>query len=159
MRTIKSFILSFLLIASVTLFNSCNDDDDNGGSAEDSIVGAFLSTSRVTEIFRNDALEETQEEIFDENNFIRVTFNADNTFSSFTSEEFGGEIDTFTITGTYFVNEGVISITEDNDEDTDDDTDFDFILNGGVLTLILEDTEEFNGDVFRAVSTLVLERQ
>lgn len=148
MKRTKSVILTLLLITS-TLFNSCNSDDDN--AQEESIIGTFLSISTTFEEFDDDGVSEGEDlETSDENNFFRLIFNADNTFSSTFSEERDRETFTNNLTGTYIVNGNILSTTVE-DEDTNVSN---FTLNGDTLTIVFE-----GEDGGRFIETMILERQ
>lgn len=156
MKTFKSIILTFVLTASI-LFSSCSSDDDN---TEDlPIVGTFLLTSIKTERFLDDVLIEEQEEFIDENGNIRnlllnYTFSSDNIISIFSSPSENGNVENLSRVGTYTITGDVLVLAfgEEREE-------FSFILNGDILTLLFEKTEELNGDTTRFIQTFTLNRQ
>ena len=147
-----TIILAVVLIVGV--FTSCNNDDDNAPS----IVGVWLETSSTTEEFINDVSNGIMDEtIADTENFTRLTFNADGTFTNFFSESFNGTVSTSTETGTYTVSDNILSVTYDGETEVEE---AEFTLTDTESRFIFE--EEYtttNGDQRRLVITQVFTRQ
>lgn len=159
LKTMKTVIILATVLMSSLLTTSCGSDDDGGD--ESSIVGTWLSTSETFEDIVDGVSQGVENSTIDENNFTRITFNADGTFTSFFSESFmqDGEliIESDTDSGTYVVNDenSAISFENDSDDDSDDDSMIEFELTSNELTFIFTDTE--GNTVF--VDTLTFERQ
>lgn len=154
-RKMKTIIL--LVVFATILSTSCKSDDDGG---EPSIVGTWLEASSSTEEFTNNVSDGITTETIDADNFIRITFNADGTFSDFSSYSYtvNGEviIETSTDSGTYSVSGNVLSFTYDGDTDTET---VEFTLSATQLSF--DYVEEFteNGDQKRYVTTSTYNRQ
>ena len=148
----KNIILTVLLIVG-TLFTSCSNDDDNNNQ-ETSIIGTWLEISVTGEFIRNSISGGVEsEEVIDENNFSRITFNDDGTFLIFYSNDYNGEVETDTLPGTYTIEDNIISFFyRGNQLDSEVDT-FSLIDNQLIITL----TEEYmsNGDtiVYKEIRT------
>ena len=145
----KNMILTALLVVG-TLFTSCSNDDIN---QETSIIGTWLEISVTGEFIKNSISEGVErEEVIDENNFSRITFNDDDTFLIFYSDDFNGEVETSTLSGTYTIEDNIISFFYVDQQGSEIDT-FSLIDNKLIITL----TEEYmsNGDeiVYREIRT------
>ena len=159
MKTMKkTMILTAVLFVS-TFFISCsNDDDKNDGGSEPSIVGTWLEASRSTEEFTNNVSEDTTNETVDAENFTRLTFNADGTFSEFSSESANGTVETSTDSGKYTVNGNILSITYDGDTDVEM-IEFTVSAKQFIFDFVEEYTENGSGDQKRFVTTSTYNRQ
>lgn len=156
LRKMKTVIILTAVLLTGALFASCNSDDDGG--SEPSIVGAWLETSRSTEEFTNNVSEGTTTGTVDAENFTRLTFNADGTFSDFSSESVNGAVETSTDPGTYTVNGNILSITYDGDTDVET-IEFTVSATQFIFDFVEEYTESGSGDQKRFVTTSTYNRQ
>ncbi|UII76441.1 hypothetical protein LV716_01255 [Flagellimonas sp. HMM57] len=157
-RKMKAMIPLAVMVFATTLSTSCDSDD-----SEPVIEGIWLLTSSSTEEFTNNVSDGTETETVDADNFIRLTFDVDGTFSEFESYSTtdNGEVvvKTFTSTGTYEASfnsdsGNVLSMTYGIDTET-----FEFTLSQTQLGI--EYVEEYtqNGDQKRYVTTETYDRQ
>lgn len=158
MNNIKTVIVLATLVFSSLLTMSCSSDDDN----QDPIVGTWLQVSELDELFLNDVPDGTFNQVVDANNFIRVTFNADGTFTELYSESFilnGQEVvETEAYSGTYTISGSTLTWIEEGYPD--DPYIREFTLNGDTLSLIFtEGYTDQNNDVRRYVTTETYSRQ
>ena len=155
----KTRILLAVVVFATTLSTSCNSDDDS----EPFIVGTWLQASSSTEEFTNNVSDGTTTKTVDADNFIRLTFNADGTFSEFESYTYTDNeeviVRTEDATGTYevsynSVSGNVLSMTYGIDTET-----FEFTLSK--TQLIIEYVEEYtqNDDQKRLVITTTYNRR
>jgi major membrane immunogen (membrane-anchored lipoprotein) len=137
MKTTKTMILT-VLIAVSSLLTSCSKDDDNAPS----IVGTWLETSSSTEIIKNGVSQGVEEGTVDANNYQKLTFNADGTFSSIYVED--GENDEES--GTYTIDGNSISVIYEGE--TEADPDESFVLSGNQFVYGYEEGDTIGPDTY-----------
>jgi len=131
MNKLKTVIVLATMLLTVTLFTSCDSDDDGG---QPSIVGTWLLTASTSETIDEDGPQGITNNTVDEDNFTRLTFNSDGTFTEFFSDSFGQAVETGTDSGTYTISDNVLSITYDGDNETFNS---DFTLSSGNRLIII----------------------
>ena len=141
----KTIIFLITVTLSVALFTSCKDDD---GGSEHAIVGTWLQVSSSKETFVNNVSSGIKQITVDATDFIKFTFNSNNTFTSVHSDKGGAE----TETGTYSMTGSKLALTYAKD----DIDNFDFEIDGK-LKLIF--TEENTANNTRYVTTHLFDRQ
>ncbi len=153
LNKLKTAILLTTVLLTGMLFTSCSNDDD---SSEPSIVGTWLQVSGVNETFRDNVSEGRTNETIDADNFIRVTLNADGTFTEFYSESYNGEVKTTTDKGTYVTNGNMLSLTYEGEDQTES---VEFTLTETELTTVFEEGFMDGGAEIRNVITMTFARQ
>lgn len=147
----KNMILTALLIV-ITLFTSCSNDDDN--NQEITIIGKWLEISVTGELIKNGISEGVEdEEVIDENNFARITFNDDGTFLIFYSNDYSGVVETDTLPGTYTIEDNIISFFYNGDQQDSEIDTFSLIGNQLIITLTDEYISNGNEYVYKEVRT------
>jgi len=149
LKNLKSVIILSVVCLTVLAFTSCSDDDDNNNV--NPLVGVWLQVSSSTETFSNGESQGVNNDVVDENNFIRITFNADGTFTEFYSDDFSGTVETETDGGTYTTSGNTITV-EYNDGEVFEEQ---FTLEGDTLTFVSTET----GGGLDFVTTSVYARQ
>ncbi|WP_396591691.1 lipocalin family protein [Allomuricauda sp. R78024] len=111
----KAIIPLAVVVFTTTLSTSCNSEE-----YVPPIVGTWLQASSSTEEFTNNVSDGITTETIDADNFIRITFNADGTFSDFQSYSYtdNGDVivETSTDTGTYSTFGNLLSIYDGDTE-------------------------------------------
>lgn len=154
-KTMNKLIIIALLMATSLGFTSCGDDDDN--NEPDSIVGVWLSTADVSETFINGVSQGVEQESIDENNFTRLTFNADGSFIDFTSDDSNGTTNVSSDPGTYRVEGSTVFVLYDGENESEQ---AEVTVNATTLVIVFTDEDvSSDGDMERFVSTVTLRRQ
>ncbi len=152
-RKMKAMIPLAVVVFATTLSTSCNSEEDLLP-----IVGTWLQVSSSTEEFTNNVSDGITTETIDADNFIRITFNADGTFSEFKSysSTVRGEVivETSTDTGTYSTFGNLLSVTYDGDTETAE-----FTLSGTHLGIVYVEELTQNGDQKRLVTIATYNKQ
>ena len=156
----KSVIVLATVLLTTSLFTSCSSDDDATTADAPSIVGVWLSTSGSSEEFTNDVSGGVTVETYDDDNFSKITFNADNTYDVNTKSTYedNGEIvvETYTDQGTYVITDSTLSLTDDEL----DTYDLEFSLSATQLIIVETDEETTSdNDVIKDVDTTIFTRQ
>ncbi len=157
-RKMKAIILLAVVVFATTLSTSCSRDE-----SEPIIEGIWLQASSSTEEFTNNVSDGITTNTVDADNFIRLTFDVDGTFSEFESYTsiVDGEavVKTSTSTGTYKASfnsdsGNVLSMTYGVDTEK-----LEFTLSHTQLEI--EYVEEYtqNDDQKRSVTTATYNRQ
>ncbi|UOY05807.1 lipocalin family protein [Muricauda sp. SCSIO 64092] len=153
-------MIPLTLVLFATLYKSYGNNIEHDCCNKPSIVGTWLEASSSTEVFTNNVSDGTITETVDAGNFIRITFNADGTFSDLQSYSYteNGDVvvKTSTDVGTYSINGNMLFIVYDGETDTGT---VEFTLRGAQL--VIEYVEEFteNGNQMRLVTKATYNRQ
>ncbi len=148
-------LLTVVMFATSSKSNNMEHHCCNGPS----IVGTWLEASSSTEVFTNNVSDGTITETVDAGNFIRITFNADGTFSELQSYSYSDNgdlvVQTSTDIGTYSISGNLLSVIYDGD----DAGTIEFTL--GETKLVIKYVEEFteNCNQKRLVTTATYNRQ
>jgi len=143
MNKFKSVIVLAAVLFASAISVSCSSDDDN--PKDPSIVGTWLQTSGSSETIKNGTSEGVENDVVDADNFVRITFNSDGTFSDFSSNLYNGQLETSTDPGTYTTEGNILSFTYDGDPDIEMVT---YSVTATQLIISGSDEETNNGDIF-----------
>ena len=159
LKKLKSLLVLTAVLLTSIVFTSCNSDDDKDAS----IVGTWLQVSGSSETLRNGESISEYTDVVDADNYSKITFNADGTFSELYSESYDGQVETSTDTGVYTISGNTISVTYDYENEEENEYDDNTVLTFEVSStqLIVSYLEEYtNNDdeyVYKGSTTFVRE--
>jgi len=151
MKTINKVLILTVVLFTGILFTSCDDDNEDS-----SIVGTWLQISGSSETIKNGVSEGVQKDVVDADNFTRITFNSDGTFSDFYSESYDGKVETSTDRGTYTIEGDILSGTYEGETKAYKNT---FSLTDSQLVIYSTRENTNNGDVYIYKNTTTSVRQ
>jgi len=151
MKTINKVLILTVVLFTGILFTSCDDDNEDS-----SIVGTWLQISGSSETIKNGVSEGVQKDDVDADNFTRITFNSDGTFSNFYSESYNGKVEASTDPGTYTIKGDILSSSYDGETKVYKNT---FSLTDSQLVIYSTDENTYNGDVYTYKYTTTFARQ
>ena len=152
-------IIVMPLVVKGSLSASFESDEDTIDS-QHILVGVWLQTADITEEFMNNVSIEKIEQHFDINNFTKLTFNEDGTFTDFCSDtrmQNGSEIISTSIeSGSYTIAGTALSVIYKGNLDAEQ---VDFILKDDQLAFTFIDETFEDGEAIKIVTTSIYNRQ
>ncbi len=154
MKIVKYLFL--ILVLTVTLLTSCNDDDNSKAS----IIGTWLLTSQTTEQFISGESQgiTATEIINNQDNYSRFIFNTNGTYLLEYSEVSNNIVNTQQTSGTYTLNGSTLTLTYQNDDFNTVETNETQITNNRLA--IINDNNDTTSEVsLKFVTVSVFEKQ